>query len=113
MKNRFLKISLFVGVVSVGLIGCPEIPFWDSCFITDAEARFGRPATPVSYAGVARRTTVRVATPGAGAPGAGVTPGVGVGAPGRGVTPGVGAGAPGAGARPGNAGGPENRVGVR
>ena len=98
------------------------------------EARVGRPATPVSYAGVARRSTV-----GAGAPGAGVTPGVGVGAPGAGVapgpgspgvragapgagvapgpgSPGVGAGAPGAGVTPApgvNAGGPVNRVGAR
>ena len=39
-----------------------------------AEAIRGRPATPVSYAGVARRTSVRVATPGLGAPGVGVAP---------------------------------------
>ena len=65
-----------------------------------AEAVTGAPATPVSYAGVARRSTV-----GAGAPGVGVTPGVGVGAPGVGVTPTVGVGV--------NAGGPVNRVGVR
>jgi hypothetical protein len=77
-----------------------------------AEAIIGAPATPVSYAGVARRSTV-----GAGAPGVGVTPGVGVGAPGVGVTPGVGAGAPGVGVVPNpgvaNVGGPVNRVGVR
>ena len=84
-----------------------------------AEAVVGAPATPVSYAGVARRSTV-----GAGAPGVGVTPGVGVGAPGVGVapgvgapgvgvTPGVGAGAPGVGTQPANRGGPVNRVGVR
>jgi len=88
-----------------------------------AEAVVGAPATPVSYAGVARRSTV-----GAGAPGVGVTPGVGVGAPGPGVapgvgapgpgvTPGVGVGAPGVGVTPNpgvaNAGGPVNRVGVR
>jgi hypothetical protein len=82
-----------------------------------AEAVVGAPATPVSYAGVARRTTVRVATPGVGAPGVGVTPGVGVGAPGVGVTPGVGVGAPGVGVAPAasvtNLGGPVNRVGVR
>ena len=72
-----------------------------SDLVATAEARLGRPATPVSYAGVARRSTVRVATPGVGAPGVGVTPGVGAGAPGVGVTPGV------------NAGGPVNRVGVR
>ena len=88
-----------------------------------AEAVVGAPATPVSYAGVARRSTV-----GAGAPGVGVTPGVGVGAPGPGVVPdrdpGLGKGAPGPGVTPGvgvgapgpgvaNAGGPVNRVGVR
>ncbi len=94
-----------------------------------AEAVRGAPATPVSYAGVARRSTV-----GAGAPGAGVTPGVGVGTPGAGATPGVGVGAPGVGVAPGvgspgvgtgapgvgvtptagvNAGGPVNRVGAR
>jgi hypothetical protein len=77
-----------------------------------AEAVVGAPATPVSYAGVARRSTV-----GVGAPGVGVTPGVGVGAPGVGVTPGVGVGAPGVGVTPNpgvaNVGGPVNRVGVR
>jgi len=69
-----------------------------------AEAVVGAPASPVSYAGVARRTTVRVATPGVGAPGVGVTPGVGVGAPGVGVAPAASAT---------NLGGPVNRVGVR
>ena len=68
---------------------------------TPAEAVVGRPATPVSYAGVARRSTV-----GVGAPGPGVAPGVGVGAPGVGVMPGPGV-------APVNAGGPVNRVGVR
>ena len=70
--------------------------------VATAEAVVGRPATPVSYAGVARRSTV-----GAGAPGVGVTPGVGVGAPG------VGVGAPGVGVQPANRGGPVNRPGVR
>ena len=84
-------------------------------FIATAQAVRGAPATPVSYAGVARRSTV-----GVGAPGVGATPGVGVGAPGVGATPGVGVGAPGVGATPGvgvgtpaNKGGPVNRVGRR
>ena len=67
----------------------------NSYLIGTAEAFIGRPATPISYAGV------------------GVTPGVGAGAPGVGVTPGVGAGAPGVGVAPMNRGGPVNRVGVR
>ena len=83
-------------------------PAPDASLIAIAEAVRGRPASPVSYAGVARRSTV-----GVGAPGPGVTPGVGVGAPGPGVTPGVGVGAPGPGAAPGNRGGPVNRVGRR
>jgi len=84
-------------------------------FMATADAVVGAPVTPVSYAGVARRSTV-----GVGAPGVGVTPGVGVGAPGVGATPGVGVGAPGVGATPvpgvgtpANRGGPVNRVGVR
>jgi hypothetical protein len=96
-------------------------PALDEGPVAVAEAIRGRPATPVSYAGVARRSTVGAGAPGVGvtpgvgvgAPGPGVTPGVGVGAPGVGVTPGVGAGAPGVGVAPGNRGGPVNRVGVR
>jgi len=66
--------------------------------ISTAEARLGRPATPVSYAGVARRSTVRrAATPGVGARGVGVRPGVGAGRAGVSV----------------NRGGPVNRVGIR
>ncbi len=77
--------------------------------ITTVEAVAGRPATPVSYAGVARRSTVGVGAPGVGVtPGRGVgTPGVGAGAPGVGVTPGPGVGTP------TNKGGPVNRVGRR
>ena len=36
-------------------------------FISQAEARVGRPATPMSYAGVARRTTRRTVAYGAAA----------------------------------------------
>jgi hypothetical protein len=85
-----------------------------------AQAAVGALATPVSYAGVARRTTVdRDPGLGKGAPGPGVVPdrdpGLGKGAPGPGVVPdrdpGLGKGAPGPGVA--NAGGPVNRVGVR
>ena len=81
---------------------------------TIAEAVTGAPATPVSYAGVARRTTVdRDPGLGTGAPGVGVKPGVGVGAPGVGApgvgAPGVGAGAPGVGAVRARESGPARR----
>jgi len=73
--------------------------------INSADAVIGRPATPISYAGVARRTTLRVATPGIGGPasGVGVLPGAGAGRAGVGYSGGVGV----------NLGGPVNRVGVR
>jgi hypothetical protein len=78
------------------------------------EARVGRPVTPISYAGVARRSTVRRevrdvdARPlddGVGGPasGIGVLPGAGAGKAGIGYSGGVGR----------NLGGPVNRVGVR
>jgi hypothetical protein len=38
--------------------------------VTEAQAIIGRPATPMSYAGVARRTTARAVTAGAVAAGA-------------------------------------------
>lgn len=64
-----------------------------------------RPAAPAARAAVhcTRPGYPAGCVPGAGAPGVGVTPGVGVGAPGVGVAPGAGV----------NAGGPVNRVGVR
>jgi hypothetical protein len=71
-------------------------------YIATASAVVGAPVTPVSYAGVARRSTV-----GVGAPGVGATPVPGVGAPGVGATPVPGVGTP------ANRGGPVNRVGVR
>ncbi len=44
------------------LLACTGLDgfFTSSIVITDAEARIGRPLTPVSVAGVARRTTRRV-----------------------------------------------------
>ena len=96
MKHVIGKYVLIIGLAAAGLVWNGEI--WSTShgsLVATAEAVVGAPATPVSYAGVARRSTV-----GAGAPGVGVTPGVGVGAPGVGVAP-------------ANRGGPVNRVGVR
>ncbi|CAN7416077.1 hypothetical protein [Rhizobium sp. LjRoot258] len=58
-----LKIALLTGIVAlVGLeLGSElSIPGMHS-FVTTAEARVGRPLTPVSVAGVARRTVRRCA----------------------------------------------------
>ena len=109
MNRVTRKHALVLGLAVAGWLWNGEIsPTAGGGLVATAEAVVGAPATPVSYAGVARRSTV-----GAGAPGVGVTPGVGVGAPGVGATPGVGAGAPGVGVEPANRGGPVNRVGVR
>lgn len=90
-------------------LGNGQISPTHTTYIAAAAAVVGAPVTPISYAGVARRSTVGVGAPGVGvgAPGVGVTPGVGVGAPGVGATPVPGAGTP------ANRGGPVNRVGVR
>ena len=120
MSPAIRKFLFMTGVASVMWVCNGEISPTHASLVAKAEAVVGAPATPVSYAGVARRSTV-----GAGAPGVGVTPGVGVGAPGVGVAPGVGPGAPGVGVTPGvgagapgvntpaNVGGPVNRVGRR
>jgi hypothetical protein len=109
MKYLFILCLVLAAWVWSGEIQ----PLFQGDLVAFADARRGRPATPVSYAGVARRSTVGAGAPGAGAPGVGVTPGVGVGAPGVGATPGVGAGSPGIGVEPANRGGPVNRAGRR
>lgn len=59
-RSRFAKLLL----TSVTAVAClcwegEPIPSVFG-FVGQAEARIGRPATPLSYAGVARRTTRRV-----------------------------------------------------
>jgi hypothetical protein len=117
MTHRIGKYALIISMAVAGWLWNGEIrPTFDGDLVAIAEAVIGAPATPVSYAGVARRSTV-----GAGAPGVGVAPGVGAGgvggpASGVGVLPGAGAGQAGVGYSGGvgvNLGGPVNRVGVR
>jgi len=99
MNTIIKNILVLPGLAIMTWIGNGSLDLKANNFlVASAEARLGRPATPVSYAGVARRSTVRrAATPGLGAPGVGVRPGIGVGRPGVGV----------------NRGGPVNRVGRR
>jgi hypothetical protein len=117
MKSLQRKYALMFSLAVLGWIGNGEIgPALQGGLVATAGAVVGHPATPVSYAGVARRSTV-----GAGAPGVGVAPGVGAGgvggpASGVGVLPGAGAGQAGVGYSGGagvNLGGPVNRVGPR
>jgi hypothetical protein len=120
MKKHLIvmgKYLFLLGLAVAGWLWNGEIrPTSQGGLLPAAEAFVGAPATPVSYAGVARRSTV-----GVGAPGVGVAPGVGAGgiggpASGVGVLPGAGAGKAGvgySGGVGGNLGGPVNRVGVR
>jgi hypothetical protein len=63
--NRLARKVLVVSMVAVGVLSTELIIRAVSAddpiglFVTDAHARVGRPATPVSYAGVARRTARR------------------------------------------------------
>ena len=111
LKQFKFRLVLVFGLAAAGwLLNGQITPSYSGGWMATAEARFGRPATPVSYAGVARRTTVRAVTPGVGyggiggpASGVGVLPGAGAGQAGVGYSGGVGV----------NLGGPVNRVGVR
>jgi hypothetical protein len=70
MRHIIGRTILIIGLAAAGLVWNGKI--WrtsQGCLVTTAEAVVGRPATPVSYAGVARRSTV-----GAGAPGVGAAP---------------------------------------
>jgi hypothetical protein len=70
-----LSRKLIVSAAAAAAFACDL--FWngatgiDNSLVTSAEARVGRPATPMSYAGVARRTTRRAVAVGAGAAAAG------------------------------------------
>ena len=67
-------VAISAGVAALSWSDAPFAP--GSGFVSRAEARIGRPLTPMSYAGVARRTTRRAVTYGA----AGVAAGAAVGA---------------------------------
>ncbi len=62
-KSRKLKIVLLAAVIAdAGSESANVLTSTDAfSIITPAEARVGRPLTPVSVAGVARRTTRRCA----------------------------------------------------
>jgi hypothetical protein len=65
-SNRLLRIALSV-VTGIGCLFLSEnVSLTKSeSLVTRAEARIGRPLTPMSYAGAARRTTRRAVVGGA------------------------------------------------
>jgi hypothetical protein len=99
------RSALALGLFAAAFLWNGELPLFSNGFVSSAHAVVGRPATPISYAGVARRSTVGVGVGGVGGPasGVGVLPGAGAGQAGVGYSGGVGV----------NLGGPVNRVGVR
>jgi hypothetical protein len=67
--KHILTGILAAGAAAAAFTWSGEIPAPSRGFMAQAEARIGRPLTPMSYAGVARRTTRR-AVAGAAAAGA-------------------------------------------
>jgi len=77
VSSRKLILSAAVATAfAAGLFWNGETSI-DNGLVTSAEARIGRPLTPMSYAGVARRTTRRAVAVGAGAAAAGAYYGAG------------------------------------
>ncbi len=59
MTSRTLQAT-FAALAGLGLFMIDDVsPTTSGLFVTKAHAIIGRPATPMSYAGVARRTTRR------------------------------------------------------
>jgi hypothetical protein len=66
LKTRFLHIALATIAGVGGLFVSEQISLTKpGSLVTEANARIGRPLTPMSYAGVARRTTRRAVVGGA------------------------------------------------
>jgi hypothetical protein len=67
MKISTRRVTLLAAAVAAFTAGLSwnGTSALDTGFVTSAEARVGRPLTPMSYAGVARRTTRRAVAVGA------------------------------------------------
>ena len=65
MSSRLVRAALAAAAGFVILFAAEKMSPTQSGLITTAEAVIGRPLTPMSYAGVARRTTRRAAAVGA------------------------------------------------
>jgi hypothetical protein len=63
--KRAALVSIGALVFGTALFWTDGVPTSPGDLVSQAEARVGRPLTPMSYAGVARRTTRRAAAVGA------------------------------------------------
>jgi len=71
-SRTIIMLVAAVAVFAAGLSWNGTSRVVESGFFSEAQARVGRPLTPMSYAGVARRTTRRAVAVGAAAATAGV-----------------------------------------
>jgi hypothetical protein len=62
-RKYLLAVAALAG--GAALFWSGNLPGFSGHFVSQAEARIGRPLTPMSYAGVARRTTRRAVAVGA------------------------------------------------
>ena len=60
MKLKALRTTSLLALAGLLWLGGGSVGPSSEGWMASAAARVGRPLTPVSYAGVARRTTVRV-----------------------------------------------------
>lgn len=71
IRTTLFRLSLATILGGAALFWGGQLPLdGRSSLVSSAEARIGRPLTPMSYAGVARRTTRRTVAVGAAAVGA-------------------------------------------
>ena len=66
ISKAFFRFSIATVLAGAALLWSGQLPL-DRSLVSSAEARIGRPLTPLSYAGVARRTTRRAVAVGAAA----------------------------------------------
>ena len=59
MRSKQKKFGLLLALFALTLVA--ELKLETGLFVSEAQAVVGRPLTPVSYAGVARRTSRRTA----------------------------------------------------
>ena len=65
-SKTLIRLSVASVVCGAGLLWSGQLPLdSQASLVSSAEARIGRPLTPMSYAGVARRTTRRAVAVGA------------------------------------------------